>query len=92
MFHLGYLLLDAIDQEEPEHGTVGAALLAKARAWWKTSIDVVVRTATGLPGCGPALKQVDVCILNEVEGSKVTGVQVRENGKLLNEGIEGDCE
>ena len=37
---------------------------------------------------GPALKQVDYCILNEVEASKVTGVKVREDGKLLDEGIE----
>lgn len=91
IFHLGYLLLlDAIDQEEPEHGTVGAALLAKARAaGMKTSIDVVSEDSDRFARIiGPALKQVDVCILNEVEGSKVTGVQVRENGKLLNAGIE----
>ena len=86
IFHLGYLLLlDAIDQEDPEHGTVGAALLAKARAaGMKTSIDVVSEDSDRFARIiGPALKQVDVCILNEVEGSKVTGVQVRENGKLL---------
>ena len=91
IFHLGYLLLlDAIDQSEPEHGTVGAALLAKARAaGMKTSIDVVSEDSDRFAKIiGPALKQVDYCILNEVEGSKVTGVKVREDGKLLNEGIE----
>ena len=31
---------------------------------------------------------MDYCILNEVEASKVTGVKVREDGKLLEEGIE----
>ena len=68
--------------------------LAKARAaGMKTSIDVVSEDSDRF--ClnywsGP--KQVDVCILNEVEGSKVTGVQIRENGKLLNDGIEGDCQ
>jgi sugar/nucleoside kinase (ribokinase family) len=43
IFHLGYLLLlDAIDAEDSKYGTVGAALLAKARsAGFKTSIDVV---------------------------------------------------
>ena len=41
---------------------------------------------------GPALKQVDYCILNEVEASKVTGAVVRENGILLNEGIEQAAE
>ena len=91
IFHLGYLLLlDAIDQSEPEHGTVGAALLAKARAaGMKTSIDVVSEDSDRFSKIiGPALKQVDYCILNEVEGSKVTGVKVREDGKLLNDGIE----
>ena len=91
IFHLGYLLLlDAIDQEDPEHGTVGAALLAKARAvGMKTSIDVVSEDSDRFARIiGPALKQVDYCILNEVEASKVTGVEVREGGKLLNEGIE----
>ena len=91
IFHLGYLLLlDAIDQSEPEYGTVGAALLAKAKAaGMKTSIDVVSEDSDRFAKIiGPALKQVDYCILNEVEGSKVTGIKVRENGKLLNEGIE----
>ena len=91
IFHLGYLLLlDSIDQEDPEYGTVGAALLAKARAaGMKTSIDVVSEDSDRFARIiGPALKQVDVCILNEVEASKVIGVQVRENGKLLNDGIE----
>jgi sugar/nucleoside kinase (ribokinase family) len=91
IFHLGYLLLlDAIDQDEPEYGTVGAALLAKARAvGMKTSIDVVSEDSDRFAKIiSPALKQVDYCILNEVEGSKVTGVQVRENGKLLTDGIE----
>ena len=68
----------------------GAALLAKARAaGFKTSIDVVSEDSDRFARIiGPALKQVDYCILNEVEGSKVTGVQVREDGKLLNAGIE----
>ncbi|OUU60371.1 MAG: ribokinase [Verrucomicrobia bacterium TMED60] len=91
IFHLGYLLLlDAIDASHPEHGTQGAALLSKARAaGLKTSIDVVSEDSDRFARIiGPALKQVDYCILNEVEGSKVTGVTVREDGKLLNQGIE----
>jgi sugar/nucleoside kinase (ribokinase family) len=91
IFHLGYLLLlDAIDATDPEHGTVGAALLAKARdAGFKTSIDVVSEDSERFSKIiGPALKQVDYCILNEIEASKVTGVEVRRDGKLLEEGIE----
>ena len=91
IFHLGYLLLlDSIDEEDAEHGTRGAALLARARqAGLKTSIDVVSEDSDRFAKIvGPALKQVDYCILNEVEASKVTGVKVREDGKLLDEGIE----
>ena len=91
IFHLGYLLLlDAIDEEDSEHGTRGAALLARARqAGMKTSIDVVSEDSDRFARIiGPALKQVDYCILNEVEASKVTGVKVREEGNLLEEGIE----
>jgi len=69
------LLLDAIDATDSEHGTVGAALLAKARAaGFKTSIDVVSEDSERFSKIiGPALKQVDYCILNEIEASKVTG-------------------
>ena len=91
IFHLGYLLLlDAIDDADDAHGTIGAALLAKAReAGLKTSIDVVSEDSDRFSRIvGPALKQVDYCILNEVEASKVTGVKVREEGKLLDDGIE----
>ena len=91
IFHLGYLLLlDAIDASDSEHGTVGAALLAKARdAGFKTSIDVVSEDSERFSKIiGPALKQVDYCILNEIEASKVTGVEVRRDGKLMEEGIE----
>lgn len=91
IFHLGYLLLlDAIDDEDAEYGTQGAALLARAReAGLKTSIDVVSEDSDRFAKIvGPALKQVDYCILNEVEASKVTGVKVREDGKLLEKGIE----
>ena len=91
IFHLGYLLLlTAIDADDSEHGTVGAALLAKARAaGLKTSIDVVSEDSDRFfKIIGPALKQVDYCILNEIEASKVTGVAVREDGRLMEEGIE----
>ena len=83
-----------LTKSEPEYGTVGAALLAKQKAaGMKTSIDVVSEDSDRFAKIiGQALKQVDYCILNEVEGSKVTGVKVREDGKLLNEGIRRNCE
>ena len=69
---------------------MGAALLAKAReSGFKTSIDVVSEDSERFSKIiGPALKQVDYCILNEIEASKVTGVEVRRDGKLLEEGVE----
>lgn len=43
IFHLGYLLLlDRLDQPDPNYGTVAAALLARAQAMgFKTSVDLV---------------------------------------------------
>ena len=73
IFHLGYLLLlDELDKEDPEYGTKAAALLAKARAaGMKTSIDVVSEDSDRFYKIiAPALKQVDYCILNEVEASR----------------------
>jgi len=95
IFHLGYLLLlDELDKDDPEYGTKAAALLAKARAaGMKTSIDVVSEDSDRFYKIiAPALKQVDYCILNEVEASKVTDVQVRKDGKLLEDGIAQACE
>ena len=47
-------------------------------AGFKTSIDVVSEDSERFSKIiGPALKQVDYCILNEIEASKVTGVEVR---------------
>lgn len=91
IFHLGYLLLlDEIDQPEKEFGTRGAALLAKARsAGLKTSIDVVSEDSDRFAEViGPALKQVDYCILNEIEASKVTGLEVRSHQQLLKDSVE----
>ena len=91
IYHGGYLLLlDALDEEHAEFGTQGAALLARAKgAGMKTSIDVVSEDSDRFSKIiGPALKQVDYCILNEIEAGKVTGVKVRERNNLLKDGIE----
>ena len=86
IFHLGYLLLlDAIDAEDPEYGTRGAALLATAQdAGLKTSLDVVSEDSDRFARIvGPALKHVDYCILNELEAGKTTGNVIRrKNGSL----------
>ena len=96
IFHLGYLLLlDTMDQSDPEQGTVAAALLKRVReAGFLTSVDVVSeesdRFRTLVP---PALKHVDYLILNEIEVSRAVGIPVRDaagrlDGPALIEAVE----
>ena len=79
-FHLGYLmLLDEMDRELPEGGTVAAEVLrAAADAGILTSVDLV---STEHPRFRPiveaALPFTDVLIVNEIEAGKVAGVDLR---------------
>jgi sugar/nucleoside kinase (ribokinase family) len=80
LFHLGYLLLlDRLDRPSATHGTVAAEVLARAQeAGLKTSIDVVSEDSERFPKIVlPALKHVDVCIMNEFEAGRVTGLKIR---------------
>ncbi|MST01030.1 MAG: carbohydrate kinase family protein [Pedosphaera sp.] len=80
IFHLGYLLLlDALDAPDKNHGTRGAAMLAKAqKAGMKTSVDVVSEDSDRFSRIvSPALKHVDYCILNEIEAGKTAGFKIR---------------
>ncbi|CAN5623526.1 carbohydrate kinase family protein [soil metagenome] len=80
IFYLGYLLLlDQLDQPDPEHGTVAARVLQRARAaGLKTCIDVVSEDSQRFaPIVLPALRHVDYCILNEVELERTTGIPTR---------------
>jgi sugar/nucleoside kinase (ribokinase family) len=80
IFHLGYLLLlDRLDAAHPEFGTVGAEVLARAqKAGFKTSIDLVSEDSDRFARVVlPALKHVDVCIMNEFEAGRVTGRKIR---------------
>jgi sugar/nucleoside kinase (ribokinase family) len=83
IFHLGYLLLlDRLDAPSATHGTVGAEVLARAQAaGLKTSIDVVSEDGDRFARIVlPALKFVDVCIMNEFEAGRVTGRRIRADG------------
>jgi sugar/nucleoside kinase (ribokinase family) len=86
IFHLGYLLLlDALDAPDAKYGTKAARLLAAAQeAGIKTSVDVVSEDSDRFSKIvSPALKQVDYCILNEIEAGKTTGFKIRKpDGKL----------
>lgn len=86
IFHIGYiLLLDALDQEDPEYGTKMARLLCHAQEkGLKTSIDVVSEAGNRFKKIvSPALKYTDYCVINELEAQQVTGVTLREDDGTL---------
>ena len=91
MLMVGYiLLLDTLDEEDSQYGTKMAKVLAEAqKRGIKTSIDVVSEAGDRFRKlvC-PALKYTDYCIINEVEASASTGIELRtEDGKLLTENM-----
>ncbi|MEI6563939.1 MAG: carbohydrate kinase family protein [bacterium] len=96
IFHLGYLLLlDALDQEDQEYGTVAAGLLKRIQATGiLTSLDVVSEESDRFVRLvPPALKYVDYLILNEIETSRAVGLKVRNeqghlDGSALIEAVE----
>jgi sugar/nucleoside kinase (ribokinase family) len=95
ILHIGYiLLLDRLDEEDPQYGTVMARTLAKAREQGiKTSLDVVSEDSDRFTRIvRPALKYCDYLIINEVEGSLIAGIEVRDkDGKLSHEGMKKTC-
>ncbi len=95
IFHLGYLLLmDRMDSASATHGTVAAEVLARAQeAGMKTSIDLVSEDSDRFPKVVlPALRHVDVCIMNEFEAGRVTGRQVRSGDALDRAGLRAAME
>ena len=96
MLHIGYiLLLDKFDEPDEEYGTVMARFLNDVQsAGIKTSIDVVSASA-GLfkEKVVPALKYTDNAIMNEIEGSGISGIEVRdENGSIIVENVRKTME
>lgn len=83
--HLGYvLLLDCLDQPDPEFGTHAARVLSSAHdAGLSTSLDVVSedseRFASLVP---PALAHTDLLFMNEFELGRTTGIPVAGGGRL----------
>ncbi len=89
ILHIGYiLLLDTLDEEDPEYGTKMARLLKAAQQKGiKTSIDVVSEAGDRFRRLvSPALRYTDYCVINEVEASATTGIALRtEDGQLIKE-------
>jgi sugar/nucleoside kinase (ribokinase family) len=77
---IGYiLLLDGMDAEDPEYGTVMAKAFAEfQRLGLKTAVDVVSENSDRFTNLvTPALKYVDYLILNELEAGRTVGVELR---------------
>lgn len=89
ILHIGYiLLLDTLDEEDPEYGTKMARLLKQAQdRGIKTSIDVVSEAGDRFRRLvSPAMRYTDYCVINEVEASATTGIPLRtEEGELIRE-------
>ena len=92
IFHIGYLLLlNRLDEEEPEYGTRMAEMLARVKACGvKTSIDVVSENSDRFAKIvAPALKYVDYLTFNEIEAGKTVGIELRRpDGSLAEDRIE----
>jgi sugar/nucleoside kinase (ribokinase family) len=96
ILHMGYaLLLDKFDGEDPQYGTVMARTLATAREYGiKTSLDVVSEDSDRFSRIViPSLKYCDYLVINEVEGSLIAGIPVRDNGgKLSEQAVHDTCQ
>jgi sugar/nucleoside kinase (ribokinase family) len=83
---IGYiLLLDGMDAEDSEYGTVMAKAFAHfQRMGLKTAVDVVSENSDRFTRLvTPALKYVDYLILNEFEAGRTVGIELRrEDGTL----------
>jgi sugar/nucleoside kinase (ribokinase family) len=88
MFYLGYLLLlDSMDQPDPEDGTVAAGLLRSIQeAGIETCLDVVSEASERFQKfVVPSLRYVDHCIINEIEAGRTTGIEIRGRDESIDE-------
>lgn len=88
IFHLEYLLALAIcDEDDPEYGTHAAKILHDAREHgFKTSIDIVSKDHPRAHHIlKSALAYTDYCFINEIETKIVTGIDVMNEDKTINE-------
>ena len=89
IFHIGYaLLLDSMDTKDCQYGTVMARTLAEAKKMrFKTSMDVVSESGERFASIvTPSLKYTDYLIINEIEASYISGIQVRNDNKKIIQG------
>ncbi len=91
LLYLGYpMLLDRLDAPHAGEGTRGAELLRRARqAGFTTCVDFVTAPRERFAGIAPAiLRHTDICLMNELEAERSTGVVLREGGRLAAERLD----
>lgn len=94
-FHIGYaLLMDGLDAEDEEFGTVMAKALHTAKQKGMiTSMDVVSENSDRFTRIvTPSLKYCDNLIINEVEASMTVDIPVRKDGVLDKDSLKAVCE
>lgn len=92
IFHLGYLLLlDKLDDEDPNYGVVAARVLdGLQQKGYKTSVDVVSEEGDRFRKVVlPCLRYTDYLIVNEVEAGACLGINLRnETGEIMWQDVE----
>ena len=86
MFYLGYLLLlDKLDEADPEYGTQASKLLAMMqKKGYYTAVDLVSEAPDKFNRIViPALRYIDALIINEVEAGNAFGLAVRRSDDSL---------
>lgn len=86
IFHLAYLLiLDRFDAPDPAFGTVAARFLSDLqKEGIETSIDLVSEESDRFSSVVPSvLPFADYIIINEVEASKITGIEIRKKDESI---------
>jgi len=87
IFHLAYLLiLDGLDAEDPEYGVIAARLFKTLQErGYKTSADVVSDIGNRFQKVViPCLKYLDYFIINEIEASEITNIEIRKPDDTIN--------
>lgn len=90
LFHLEYLLLlGRLDEPDETYGTRGARVLAEAkRRGMETSVDMVSEEGDRYREVvWPALQYTDYLVVNEVEGSGTSGIQMYDEEGILEEKV-----
>jgi sugar/nucleoside kinase (ribokinase family) len=90
LLYLGYpMVLDRLDAPHPGSGTRGAELFHQARA---AGVQTCVDLVTAAPErfdivVPPVLRQADLCLMNELEAERLTGLELRPKGRLAGDRV-----